>query len=327
MKKKIKVGVVGLGWAGKEHLKRYLENSHAKVVAVADPAEKTTDKISSLHKLKGYYDSEEMFEEEKLDAISICTPNIFHAPIAISAAERGISAITEKPMCTTSDEGRRMVKAAKKGGTKLMVAVCRRFHPASVYLKELVEDDFLGDINFARCSWLRHSGDPGRWFAKKNLSGGGPMLDIGVHLLDLTWWLMGCPEPKYCLGRAVGSDKENAVEDMAMAAITFEEGQIVHVGASWYSGWKSEIMSILMGDEGGASRYPLEIYKDINGKPTTLKPEIRDADSFQAEIDHFVDCVIEDKEPISNGEQGWTVVKILEAVYRSSEKNEPVKVR
>ncbi len=326
-KRKLKIGVVGLGWAGKEHLKKYVANPSVKAVAVADPLEAVADKVADLYGLKAYYDADEMLEGEDLDAISVCTPNIFHAPIAVSAAKRGVSAITEKPMCTTSEEGRAMVEAAEKAGTKLMVAVCRRYQTASRYLKKLVESGYLGEIRFGRCAWLRHRGNPGRWFDKKSLSGGGPMLDIGVHLLDLTWWLMGSPEPIYCLGRSFGSEAEDAVEDMAMAAITFDTGQIIHLGASWVSGWKNELMSILIGDKGGASRYPLEIYKDIRGVPTTMTPETRDVDSFQAEIDHFVDCVLRDKTPISDGRQGWTVVKMLEAVYRSSDENRPVEVK
>ena len=326
-KKKIKVGVIGLGWAGKEHLKKYMASPLADVVGVADLVHETADSVAGLYGVKAFYDAKELLEVEGLDAVSVCTPNIFHAPLTISAAKRGINVITEKPMCTTSEEGRRMVQAAEKAGTKLMVAVCRRFSSGSIYLKKLVESGYLGNIMYGRCHWLRHNGNPGRWFAKKDLSGGGPMLDIGVHLLDLTWWLMGSPTPIYCLGRAFGSDEENAVEDIAVGAITFDTGQMIHVGASWIAGWKSETASILVGDEGGASRYPLEIYKDIEGRPTSMKPEIEDVDSFQGEIDHFIDCIIKDRIPISNGVEGWTIVKMLEAIYKSSEKNVPVKIK
>jgi len=326
-KKSIKVGVIGLGWAGKEHLKRYIANPRAEVIGLADPVKEVADKVAGLYGVKAFYNPEELLELEDLDAVSICTPNVFHAPLAIAAAKNGVSAVTEKPMCTTSQEGRRMVAAHEKAGTKLMVAVCRRFEAGSTYLKGLVESGYLGEIQYGRCHWLRHNGNPGRWFEKKNLSGGGPMLDIGVHLLDLTWWLMGSPTPTYALGRYFGSGEENAVEDMAMGAITFDTGQIIHVGASWIAGWKNEIASILVGDGGGASRYPLEIYKDIAGRPVSMKPEVRDNDSFQAEIDHFVDCVIEDRTPIPNGIEGWNVVKMLEAIYKSSDKDAPVRVR
>lgn len=323
---KIKVGVIGLGWAGREHLKKYAANPRAEIVGVADTVRETADSVAGVYGVKSFYDPLELLEVKDLKAVSVCTPNAFHAPLAIAAAKKGVSAMTEKPMCTTSEEGRRMVEAAERAGTKLMVAVCRRFEAGSVYLKKLVESGYLGTINYGRCHWLRHNGNPGRWFAQKNLSGGGPMLDIGVHLLDLTWWLMGSPKPIHCLGRSFGSKAENAVEDIAIGAITFETGQIIHVGASWIAGWKGETASILVGDKGGASRYPLEIYKDIEGTPTSMTPEIREVDSFQAEVDHFVDCVINDKTPIPNGVEGWNVVKMLEAVYKSSDKNAPVRI-
>ena len=326
MSKKVRIGVIGLGWAGKAHLKRYVANQNAQVVAVADPVKEAADNVASIYGVKAFYDADELLEQEDIDAVSVCTPNVFHAPIAISAAKHGTHVLVEKPMCTTSAEGKRMVEAAEAAGTKLMVAVCRRFESGSVYLKKLVESGYLGTVNYGRCYWLRHYGDPGRWFDKKSLSGGGPMLDIGVHLLDLTWWFMGSPTPIWCLGRAYGSRKENAVEDIAIGTITFDTGQIIHVEASWIAGWKNEIGSVLIGDKGGASRYPLEIYKDIEGVPTSLKPELRDIDSYQAEVDHFIDCIINDKEPIPDGVQGWNVVKMLEGIYKSSDKGRPVKV-
>lgn len=325
-KSRVKAGVIGLGWAGREHLKRYMASPKAEVVGVADVLPEAADKVAGIYGVKAYYDAKELLEVDGLDVVSICTPNVFHAPLAIKAAMFGVSVLTEKPMCTTSAEGKRMVEAHDEAGTKLMVAVCRRFESGSTYLKKLVDSGYLGKINYGRCHWLRHNGNPGRWFKEKNLSGGGPMLDIGVHLLDLTWWFMGSPNPTYCLGRAFGSDGENAVEDLAVGAITFETGQIIHVGASWVAGWKSEIASIVVGDEGGASRYPLEIYKDIGGTPTSMTPEIRDVDSFQAEIDHFIDCVINDRTPIPNGVEGWNVTKMLEGIYKSSERGRPVKV-
>jgi len=325
-KDKIGVGVIGLGWAGREHLKRYVANPRADVLGVADVVQEAADKVAEIYGVKAYYDPKEFLDAEGLDAVSICTPNVFHAPLAIEAARRGISAMTEKPMCTTSSEGKRMVEAHQEAGTKLMVAVCRRFEAGSIYLKKLVDAGYLGTINYARCHWFRHSGNPGRWFKEKNLSGGGPMLDIGVHLLDLTWWLMGSPTPLHCLGRAFGSEEENAVEDLAAGAVTFDTGQIIHVGASWVSGWRGEIQSVLSGDLGGASRYPLEIYKDIEGSPVSMKPEIDDVDSFQGEVDHFVDCVINDRTPIPSGIEGWNVVKMLEGIYKSSERNRAVKL-
>jgi predicted dehydrogenase len=325
-KGKLKVGVIGLGWAGREHLKKYAVNPRADVVGVADVVPEAADRVAEIYGIKAYYDPLELLDQDGLGAVSVCTPNVYHAPLAIEAAKRGVSAMTEKPMCTTSAEGKRMVGAHKASGTKLMVAVCRRFEPGSIFLKKLIESGYLGTINLGRCHWFRHNGNPGRWFKEKNLSGGGPMLDIGVHLLDLTWWLMGSPRPTYCLGRSYGSAEENAVEDLAAGAITFETGQIIHVGASWISGWKGETASILVGTEGGASRYPLEIYKDIAGVPTSMTPELDNADSFQAEVDHFVECVLGDKEPIPNGVEGWNVVKMLEAVYKSSERQRPVKI-
>ncbi len=322
----IKAGVIGLGWAGREHLKKYMANRGVQVVGVCDTVKELADNVASLNGVKAYYDPQVLLEVDGLRAVSICTPNAFHAPLAIAAARKGISVLTEKPMCTTSIDGRRMVEAARKAGTKLMVAVCRRFESGSVYLKRMIESGYLGTIAYGRCHWLRHNGNPGRWFAEKNLSGGGPMLDIGVHLLDLTWWLMGTPNPVCCLGRYFGSKEENAVEDMAFGAVTFDTGQIIHVGASWVSGWKGETASILVGDKGGASRYPLEIYKDVEGVPTSMTPEIREVDSFQAEVDHFIDCVANDRTPIPDGTQGWTVVKMLEAVYKSSDRNGPVRI-
>ena len=173
-KSKLKVGVIGLGWAGREHLKKYVANAHVEVIGVADVTPEAADRVAEVYGVKAHYDPKELLDAEGLDAVSICTPNVFHAPLAIDAAKRGVSAMTEKPMCTTAAEGQKMVEAHDAAGTKLMVAVCRRFESGSTYLKQLVDSGYLGTINYGRCHWLRHNGNPGRWFKEKNLSGGGP---------------------------------------------------------------------------------------------------------------------------------------------------------
>ncbi|MBM4087493.1 MAG: Gfo/Idh/MocA family oxidoreductase, partial [Planctomycetes bacterium] len=204
MSKKLRMGVVGLRM-GKNHAKAYQTHPQAELVAVCDLNEELLKATAAELKVgQAFTDAKTMFREAGLDAVSIATPNKFHAPLSIGAMDAGLHVLCEKPMAMNAKEGAQMNAAARKARKNLMINFSYRFSDMSQALKAQVDAGVIGDVYFGRTVWHRRRGIPGFGgaFTMKELSGGGPLIDLGVHRLDLALWLMGYPEPVAVSGSA-----------------------------------------------------------------------------------------------------------------------------
>ena len=240
---KLQVGVIGLGM-GRGHVAGYQEHPGAEVVAVADlDADKLQEVADELDVPRRYESGEEMLEEESLDVVSVATPNKFHKPLTLQALDSGAHVLCEKPMAMNAAEARDMIRAAGDADRRLMINFSFRFNEVGHALKSQVDRGHLGDVYFARTVWLRRRGLPGfgGWFGQKELSGGGPLIDLGVHRIDLALWLMGYPKPVWVMGSTydhIGSrlakeqGKEFDVEDLAVAMVKFDNGATMEAEAS-----------------------------------------------------------------------------------------------
>lgn len=342
----VKVGVIGLGM-GRNHVARYQTHPEAEVVAVADVDSLRLNEIADQYGVpKRYASGEEMLHKEKLDVVSVATPNKLHAPLTIAALEAGCHVLCEKPMAMNAAEAREMLATAHRTGRRLMINFSYRFSEESQALKKQVDSGALGDIYFARTVWHRRRGFPGfgGWFCHKALSGGGPLLDLGVHRLDLALWLMGYPRPSWVLGstynhlgRALAAERgcEYDVEDLAVAMIRLENGATVEVEASWGAHIREkELMETrLLGTRGGlvqhnvdeTYKFEAEMYLDQNGSQfdVRLHPAARPPAS---PMYHFIDAIVKGTPHIATGEEGVRVMEILDAIYQSAELGEPVRV-
>lgn len=313
---------------------------------VEDRARRVAEEFGIPHVFK---DFEDMVKMEELDAVVVCTPNAFHAPATLAALKAGKHVLCEKPPAMNAKEAEEMAKAAKEAGKVLMFAFQMRFRPDLRIIKRAIEEGHLGEIYFGRAIYLRRSGAPGGWFTQKKLAGGGPLIDVGVHVLDAVWWLMGCPKPvavsgvvyqkiapkKVKLGgwRAAnlveGREKEQVydVEDFAVALVRFEGGASLVLETSWILHLKSPQVSFdIFGTDGGAHSPPLEIYKDWNDVELDITPRVPEVDAYQEELNHFIECIREGKEPLPNADQGATIMRIIDAIYESGERGEEVKL-
>lgn len=345
---KIKCAVIGLGM-GSAHVDCFKKHPDAVVVAVADPdknrLEERGKKQFGIERL--YTSAEEMLEKEKLDIVSIAVPNKFHKDLTIKALNKGINVLCEKPMAMNVKEAREMKKAADKAKKRLMINFSYRFTEQSHAIKQEVETGILGDIYYARTQWLRRRGMPGfgGWFGQKELAGGGPLIDLGVHRLDLALWLMGYPEPEWVMGStynhiasaiAKKEKKKFDVEDLAVAMIKFKNGATLELEASWATNTKeNEFMSThLFGTKGGLRQYNIEetykfeaeFYLEKNGAQYDMKvhPPVPAAKSSMY---HFVDCIVNNKPNIATAEEGIIVMEILDAIYESAKKGAPLKIK
>jgi predicted dehydrogenase len=332
---KVGVGVVGVG-IGSYHIQGYKRCPEAKVVAVCDINSERAEACAAQYEIANVYtDYAEMLNRSDIDAVSICTPNALHAPMTIAAFNAGKHVICEKPLAMTPAEGEEMVAASKKAGKLFMTAFNNRFRGDTQVLKRFIENGDLGEIYFAKTGWIRRKGIPGigSWFTKKSLAGGGPLIDIGVHVLDLTLWLMGNPKAVTATGATYAkfgpygagswSTAEQTgdfdVEDLAAAFIRLDTGATVMLEASWASHIKEEkIFTTLCGTKGGADLDPLRIYTDMNGAQTDIAPSFPAQEGHLMEIRHFIDCITKGAPLISTGEHGLEIVRILDAIYKSA---------
>jgi predicted dehydrogenase len=345
---KIRVGVIGLG-IGRHHIRGYQTHPDAAVVAIADLDEARLAEIGDQYGVEERYTSgEQMIAEAGLDVISIATPNKLHKSLTIAALEAGCHVLCEKPMAMNAGEARAMLVAAGRVGKRLMIDFSYRFSEQSQVLKAQVDAGVLGEVYFARTLWHRRRGLPrfGGWFGQKALSGGGPLIDLGVHRLDLALWLMGYPRPVWVLGRtynpiasALAAEKgvEYDVEDLAVAMITFENGATLEIEASWAANVQERewMETRLFGTRGGLVQrnlnetyeFEAEIYLEQGGAPFDIKLHAsnRRAPELNA-MYHFVDSIVTGAPHTATGEEGLLVMEILDAIYKSAESGQPVRI-
>ncbi|WP_080873385.1 Gfo/Idh/MocA family protein [Oceanobacillus timonensis] len=350
--KRIKVGIIGAGSISEMHFESYKNNMETEIYAVCDlnkdRAYRKAEKYGASKYVTDYHD---LLADSEIDAVSICTWNNTHAEIAIAALQADKHVLVEKPLCKTMKEAYQIEKAVKKSnGKTLQVGFVRRFGTNTRVLKKFIDTGDLGEIYYAKASCIRALGNPGGWFADKDRSGGGPLIDLGVHVIDLCWYLMGKPKVKSISGntynklgnrsnianksfyQAADYDPgKNTVEDMANAIIRFENGASLMVDVSYTLHAKEESVNVsLFGDKGGAEIEPkLQIIAEKNNTILNTTPQIDFLSfdfnrGFQKEIDHFISCVKGEQKNISPVEDGVEVMKILTGVYASSEKKSEI---
>lgn len=326
----INVAIVGTG-IGRLHANGYKKCPDVEIRAVCDidpaRAERTAQEYGAKYSCTDY---KQVMQDPEIHAVSVCTPNALHAPVAIAAFEAGKHVICEKPLAVNATEGRAMVEAAEKAGKIFMMAFNNRFRGDTQLLKKVIENGDLGEIYYAKTGWVRRKGIPGLggWFTTKSMSGGGPLIDLGVHVLDLTLWLMGNPKPVYVFGSSYakfGPDLAKSrggsydVEDLAAGIVRLENGATVFVEASWHSHIERErIYTQLVGTKGGAEFDPLRVYTDVNGNSADIRMDHPNVSGHEMEIIHFVECIRENKTPIATGEHGLHIQLILDAIYESA---------
>ncbi len=338
MSGKLRMGVIGLGM-GKNHALGYQSHPKAELVALCDGNPDLLASVASeLGVKKTYTDAATMFKEAKLDAVSVATPNKWHAPLTIDALKAGLHVLCEKPMAMRADEAVAMNKAAAKAKRTLMINFSYRFNDMSRALKHQVESGLIGDIYFGRTVWHRRRGIPrlGGSFTNIETSGGGPLIDLGVHRLDLALWLMGYPEPVAVSGSCYDpiarqmADPIGAVytvEDLACGMVKFANGATLMVETSWAVNLpeREHMQTMLCGTKGGlvqknvngTYQWTAEIYTDEGGHQYTKTLDFSTVTCGTA-YHEFINSIVEKRPPLGNGEDGLKVQKILDGIYDSA---------
>nr|WP_007127638.1 Gfo/Idh/MocA family oxidoreductase [Paenibacillus lactis]EHB68336.1 oxidoreductase domain protein [Paenibacillus lactis 154]MCM3497568.1 Gfo/Idh/MocA family oxidoreductase [Paenibacillus lactis]GIO91231.1 oxidoreductase [Paenibacillus lactis] len=349
--KSINVGVIGTGSISAMHLQSYQKHANANLLAVCDLNEERARLAAEKYgATKVFTDYRELLADPEIDAVSICTWNNTHAEISIAALNAGKHVLVEKPLCRTVEEALRVQEAVKSSGKLLQVGFVRRYDPNAQMLREFADKGEFGEIYFAKASSIRRLGNPGGWFSDIERSGGGPLIDIGVHVIDLCWYMMGRPKPvavsantyrklgnrsnvrNLSFYKAADYDAEkNTVEDMANAMIRFENGASLLVDVSFTLHAKDNQQSVkLYGDKGGFEIDPEVVIVTekhdtiINIQPQTDHKGFDFNSAFQSEVNHFIASIENGTQPLSPVEDGVEIMKILCGIYESAEKGAEV---
>jgi predicted dehydrogenase len=350
--RKLKVGLIGAGAIAEEQHLPYWQELEAEgrieMIGICDivPERRETQALP-FENAKAWASYRKMLKAHDFDIIDVCTQNRHHAPATIAALEAGAHVLVEKPMAMNTKEAQAMIGAAKKVKRKLMVAQHMRFEAASEKLKEVVESGELGEIYAAETRWLRRRGIPG-WgkFHIRKESLGGPLIDIGVHMMDLCVWLMGCPRPIAASGRVYrkfGDRKDlfNAdwgvpypaaefdVEDYATAFIRFENDLTMQMSVSWAANVPEETIDLMvLGDRAGINWNPPGVHGYDHSTLTSRKFDwLSPEDGHRREIRHFTQCVEENNAVLVQPEESLRIQKIIDAIYESSKKNREIVIR
>ena len=350
---KIKVGIIGTGNISALHMAGYKALGElCEVTAVCDIDAGKVKAYAANHGVAKYYtDYNEMMEKEQLDAVSVCTWNAAHKGAAIAALKGGANVICEKPMAMNEAEAAEMERVSAETGKLLMIGFVRRFGNDADILKKFIDNGDMGELYFAKATYLRRNGCPGGWFGDKEYSGGGPLIDLGVHVIDLVRYLAGGAKPVSVYGVTYNNLGENrasggqswvssttgfnfkyTVEDFASALIKFDNGLTLAVEASFNLNIKKDMGNIeLFGTKSGARVDPqIEFFSDMNGMMVDVKPygdtSLNFNGLFNREIAHFVDCVRNNTPCKSGANDGVVLMRIIDAIYKSAETGSEVKL-
>ncbi|HIZ19859.1 MAG TPA: Gfo/Idh/MocA family oxidoreductase [Firmicutes bacterium] len=356
---KLKVGIVGCGGIanGKHFPALARQAERVEMVAFCDLILERAEKAAKEYGVAGakvMTDYREMMADKSIDVVHVCTPNRSHCEISVAALESGKHVMCEKPMAKTVADAQKMLDAAKKSGKKLTIGYQNRFRPDSQLMKRYVDRGDLGEIYYGKAHAIRRRAVP-TWgvFLNEYEQGGGPLIDIGTHALDLTLWMMGNYKPKAVLGHAfkkLGNQTETGnawgdwdpaqftVEDSAFGMVTMENGATIMLESSWALNTLDvrEAQTTLCGTLGGADMVDgLRINKVDLGYQTTIKPSLeaggvafyeggKALSDSELECKLWIDSILQDTDPVVLPEQAFVVTQILEAIYTSSKTGEAV---
>jgi len=335
---KLRIGVLGTGIIIREfHMLCLQNNPRADVVAAGNLHTESLERLVKQFGIpKAYTDFAAMARDPDIDAVIIGLPNSLHAPVTVQMLEAGKHVLCEKPMAITVAECEQMIEARERSGRKLMIAHMWRFDREIRWLRDLVASGTLGRVFKVKSHaiWLYEGPPLDRWFVQRRLAGGGALADMGIHSMDTLRFVLGGARPTKVFADIGTHFQDIELEDTATLLLEFEGGIAGLIEAGWYHLYADglEGYTQVYGTKGYAKAAPSELHAFVEGVWSVTQPRMParkqqcDLPMYQAQMDHFLDCILEDKEPSPGGEDGLWAVRILEAAYQSAESGEAVAI-
>lgn len=340
-----RVGIIGAGWPGQAHAKGYLAAGGFRLIAVADLIPARRQKLLAESGIQREYASaEELLKDKELDVVSVCLPNQLHVPTVLSALKAGKHVVCEAPPGLSASDARRIEKAAAKAGKVVLYGMQRRFGASEQAARQAILKGYAGDVYHARAAWTRTRGVPigTGWYTKKEQSGGGAMADLGLHMLDLGWHLLGQPKPisAFAVTHAkfgpsiipaeIGFD----VEDAAFAMIRFEGGKSLELSASWALNQppsQNGAICRLYGSNAAVEVYTphgATVYGQFDAKGNSKSIPLKGPKviGYAALMRHLRDCMLGKATPTVGPVQGVILMQMLDAIYKSAETGKSVSI-
>lgn len=318
----LRIGQIGLGGMGQEHLETILQCKSVELVAICDINKELLERVAKRTGALGFTDYREMLERASLDAVIIALPHWLHKEAVEDAARKGINILKEKPLARNLEEAQEIARIVKETGVLLMIATQRRFARTFSRAKKLLDGGFIGDIFLLRghfiFNWPRESFS---WRGSLEKAGGGVVLDAGYHTIDLLYWYKGMPQKVYCACSAKRGRPEWSyeTEDTAVICLKYGDGSIAYAALSWVTG-PSEERIIAHGTEGTLMVDWNEILV-FEKSGSVLFRETRISrirrETLLNQLEHFVECVKRGRKPLSNVEENLNVMRIIEGAYKS----------
>jgi predicted dehydrogenase len=358
---RLRAGVIGLGWAGQQHMASYADIADVDLVALAgleaDALQWLGDRYD-VPKEHRYPNWQDLVDHGELDLLSIAAPTTLHAPIAVTALDAGLHVLSEKPIAENADTARIMVEAAERNDRVLDVSFNHRQRGHVKVLKGLLDAGVLGRIYYAKAGWLRREGIPGlgSWFTRRATAGGGPLMDLGVHMLDIALYLLNEPTVHAVTAatyaefgpRGKGSSTSQFmrktgiepgafdVEDLSTAFLRLKGGETLLLESSWAQ-WipKDRCYVTMYGSDGGASiewgapddpDRTLNIWTEMEGVPATLHPMIPPDGKHAESVRDFITKVRSGDYSNHRGKQALARAVVIDACYASAEKGSEIEL-
>lgn len=352
---KVRLGVIGAGGNGSGHATAALARG-IDVCAIADVNLDAAKASAAARNIPIACTPDELIANKDINAVVISVPNKFHMPLTVAALRAGKDVMVEKPMAMNVGECRKMIAAAKSKRRILQIGFVQHYSSVAVAAKQFIDAGKLGNVYHIKANYYRRRGIPGLggWFTTKALSGGGPLIDLGVHIIDLALYLMDYPKPLRASGKVYanfGSPIKNYtfenmwagpprlngtfdVEDSAHALIRFGKGVTMEINTTWAGNFPDDSVNNLIGffgDKGGMTFNlggdKVQIACEERGHNVDIVPKLRPTNPFEEQIVDFVSNCQKRKQPVSTGQRGLLTQAVLDAIYASSDQNKEIAVK
>lgn len=332
--KKTRIGVIGLGTIAQlVHLPNFLKIRDAEVVAVAElksgRLSSVADKFNIPQRYKNYKD---LLEKSDVDAVIITTPTSLHKEIAIGSLEAKKAVLIEKPIARNYSEAKSIVDCAKKNQQKLMVGMNLRYRPDLMLIRTLINAGEIGVPFYLKCGWVRRQSSTENWFMKREEAGGGVLLDLGIHLLDVALWLIDNPAVNSVSTQNYYQNSKN-LEDTSVSFIRCNNSSVISLETSWSLAEEKDSFYIsIYGSKGSISTTPFKLYKRIGEENVDLKPSTTEnplqlfKKSYLNELKSFIGAINGLNPVFSPGEEAMELLKISEAMYKSASQDKEIKI-